>query len=145
MKLTTLGDIQLRYTAIELIDYGSGGQIYGTMDGNVSGEKLRGTLRLTNLAPRRADNVNIPTLRGVLDTAEGAKIYVEMNGVAGLRPTDQARVFVTSCTFRTGHPDYQWLNAAFVVLEGVLDKVAVGGVARGRMHLCEVTMDGIQS
>jgi hypothetical protein len=135
-----LCDLELRYTSLESIDFGAGGQICGTMEGTVSGERLRGHLRLTNLAPRRADNVNMPTLRGVLDTDDGAKIYVEMNGVATLRQSDKARVFVTTLLFRTAHPGHTWLNSVFAVLEGALDTVAVDGVARGRAHLCEATL-----
>ncbi len=141
MELEPLCEIELRYTSIELIDYGAGGQIYGTMEGTVSGDTLRGTLRLTNLAHRRPDNVNLPTLRGVLETDDGAKIYVEMNGIATLRARDNARVFVTSLAFRTGDPRHARLNTTFGVLEGVLDNVAVGGTARGKVWECVVTVD----
>lgn len=140
MRLTLLCDLELRYTALESLDYGAGGQIYGTMEGTLRGEKLGGRVRLTNLAPRRPDNVNMPTLRGVVDTDDGAKIYVELDGMASLRASDQARVFVTSARFRTGHERYTWLNSTFAAVEGVLDSVSVGGVARGQIHLCEATV-----
>lgn len=136
MQITPLFDFEMRYTSLESLDYGAGGQIYGTLEGSVSGEKLRGTLRLTNLAQRRPDNVNLPTLRGLLDTDDGAKIYVELDGIATLRESDKARVFVTSMTFRVGDARYGWLNTTFAVLEGVLDSVSVGAVARGRCHRC---------
>lgn len=141
MQLVPLCDVELRYTALESLDYGAGGQIYGTMEGTVSGERLRGKLRLTNLASRRPDNVNMPTLRGVLDTEDGASVFVEMNGIATLRPSDQARVFVTSLAFRTGDARYAWLNTTFAVLEGVLDSVSVGGLARARAFRCEPTLE----
>ena len=118
--MNPLCEVELRYTSLESIDFGAGGQLYGTMEGTASGERLRGTLRLTNLAPRRADNVNMPTLRGVLDA--------------------HARVFVTTFTFRTADSRYSWLNTTFGVLEGVLDSVGVGGVARGRAYGCEATV-----
>ena len=140
MEFVPLCDVELRYTSIESLDYGAGGQIYGTMEGTVAGEALRGTLRLTNLALRRPDNVNLPTLRGVLDTHDGAAVYVELDGIATLRPSDQARVFVTSMTFRTGDARYTWLNTTFAVLEGVLDSVSVGGRARGRAYRCHATV-----
>src|SRR5207249_3170513 len=101
---------------LESLDYGAGGQLFGTMEGEVTGERLRGTLKLVNLAPRRADNVNLPTLRGLLTTDEGATAFVEINGMALLRPSDDARVFVTSLTFRTGDTRYAWLNTVFAVL-----------------------------
>jgi hypothetical protein len=40
---------------------------------------------------------------------------------------DDARVFVTSLTFRTADSRYAWLNTVFGVLEGVLDTVVTGG------------------
>jgi hypothetical protein len=140
MELSPLGDLELRYTSLESIDYGVGAQIYGTMEGTISGERLAGRIRLTNLAPRRPDNVNVPTLRGVLDTEDGAKMFVEIDGIANLRESDKARVFVTSLTFRTSDSRYTWLNSAFSVLEGILDNVAINGVARGRAYLCEATL-----
>ena len=140
MELIPLGDVELRYTSLASVDYGAGGQLYGTMEGWLRGDALRGDLHLTNLAPRRADNVNMPTLRGLLTTEDGATIYVEMNGIATLREVDNARVFVTSLTFRTGESAYTWLNSCFGIIEGVLDAVAVGGVARIRAYRCDPTI-----
>ncbi len=140
MELVELGRVELAYTSLESLDYGVGGQLYGTMEGRVSGERLNGGLRLTNLAGRRADGVNLPTLRGVLTTDDGAAIWVELDGVATLRPADEARVFVTACRFRAGDKRYAWLNAVFGVLEGVLDRVAVGGKARGGLFECRATL-----
>ena len=140
MELVELGDLDLTYTALESLDYGGDGQLYGTMDGRLAGERVRGELRLTNLAPRRADNVNLPTLRGVLTTDDGAAIWVELDGVATLRAHDGARVFVTTFRFRTGDERYRWLNTVFALLEGVLDAVVVGGTARGRVFECRATV-----
>lgn len=140
MELVELAEVELTYTALEAIDYGSGGQLYGTMEGTLTGSRLGGSLRLTNLAPRRADDVNLPTLRGVLTTTDGAVVWVELDGIATLRAEDHARVFVTTFRFRTGDDRYAWLNTVFGVLEGVLDSVAVGGTARGRLHECRATL-----
>ena len=140
MDVSMLATVELTYTTLESVDYASGGQLYGTMDGTVTGDRLNGTLRLTNLAGRRADNVNLPTLRGVLTTDDGAQVWVEMDGIATLRVEDGARVFVTSCRFRTGDGRYSWLNTQFAVLEGVLDSVGVGGVARGNLLECHATL-----
>lgn len=140
MRLIPLGDVELRYTSLYSLDYGSGGQLYGMMEGTISGDRVRGRLRLTNLAQRRADNVNMPTLRGLLETEDGAPIYIALDGMATLRASDQARVFITSISFRTGDARYRWLNTTFSVLEGVLDRVAVGGTARGRAYGCEATI-----
>lgn len=104
------------------------------------GERTNGTLRLTNLAQRRPDNVNLATLRGVFTTHDGAVAWLELDGLATLRPEDEARVLVTTCRFRTRDERYGWLNTVFGVLEGVLDSVGVGGVARGTLFECRVTV-----
>lgn len=140
MELVQLGELELRYTSLESVDYGSGGQLYGTMEGTLTGERLGGELRLTNLAGRRSDNVNLPTLRGVLTTNDGAIVWVELDGIATLRQADNARVFTTTFRFRTGESNYTWLNTVFGVLEGVLNSVGVGGVARGRLYACQATV-----
>jgi hypothetical protein len=140
VDLVELGEVDLVYTSLESLDYEPGGQLYGTMDGTLRGERLSGALRLTNLAARRPDNVNLPTLRGVLSTHDGATIWVELDGIATLRPADEARVFVTTFRFRTGEASYSWVNTTLAVLEGVLDSVGVGGTARGRLFACKPTI-----
>jgi hypothetical protein len=139
VDLSELAQVELTYTTLESVDYDHGGQLYGTMEGSLSGP-LSGTVRLTNLAPRRADGVNLPTLRGILTTDDEATVWVELDGVATLREEDQARVFVTTFRFRTGDERYAWLNATFGLLEGVLDSVGGGGVARGRLYACQATI-----
>ncbi|MBW3592576.1 MAG: DUF3237 domain-containing protein [Actinobacteria bacterium] len=142
MDLVRLGDVHLTYTSLDALDYGAGGQLYGTMDGRLTGDRLNGEMRLTNLAPRRADGVNLPTLRGLLTTEDDAAVWVELDGIATLRPSDDARVFVTSVRFRTGDERYAWLNTVLGVLEGVLDSVTVGGAARARLFECRATFVG---
>lgn len=104
MELVPLADLRLRYTALQSIDFAPGGQLYGVMEGSLMGERLSGDVHLTNLAARRPDDVNMPILRGVLTTHDGASVWIELDGVATLREADAARVFVTSCRFRTGDP-----------------------------------------
>jgi hypothetical protein len=140
MDLVDLGELELTYTSLESLDYGSGGQLYGTMEGRLAGDRMQGALRLTNLAARRPDNVNLPTLRGVLTTEDGAVVWIELDGIATLRASDEARVFVTSCRFRTGDERYEWINSVMGVLEGVLGSVAVGGKAHGRLFECRATL-----
>ncbi|MBW3665871.1 MAG: DUF3237 domain-containing protein [Actinobacteria bacterium] len=135
-----LSDVDLTYVTLESLDYDAGGQLYGTMEGSLTGERLSGTLRLTNLASRRTDGVNLPTLRGLLDTVDGARVWVELDGIAALRAEGQARVFVTTFRFRIGDERYTWLNTTFGVLEGVLDTVGVDGRAHGRLYACEPTL-----
>ena len=129
MEITVLCEMQLKYTLLEYIDYGVGGQYVGTMEGTVTGEKLNGKVYLVNAPPKRPDNVNLPRLRGLITTDDKARIYVEMDGIALLRPEDQARVFTTSVTMRSGDDSYKWVNNVFGVMEGVLDAKLVNSRA----------------
>jgi hypothetical protein len=143
VELAEIGELELTYVSLESLDFGGrlqGGQIYGTMEGTVHGPRLNGQLRLTNLAHRRADDVNLPTLRGVLTTDDGAAVWVELDGIATLRAEDGARVFVTACRFQCGDDSYNWLNTVVGALEGVLDTVGVGGTAHGRLFECRPTL-----
>jgi hypothetical protein len=140
MELTPIGDVELTYRTLVSVGFGADGQIYGAMDGVITGDRLSGRLELTNLARMRPDNVNLPTLRGLLTTDDAAQVWVELDGIATLRPDDGARVFVTSCRFRTGSPAHAWLNTVVGVLEGVLDTVGVGGRARGSLFECRATL-----
>ncbi len=140
MELVPLADVVMVYRTLEYLDYGAGGQLYGTLDGTVSGDRLAGTLQLTNLAAKRPDDVNLPTLRGVLTTSDGATVWLEADGVATLRAADGARVFVTTARFRTGDPRYAWLDTVVGAIEGVLDTVGVGGTSRAALFECRATL-----
>jgi hypothetical protein len=35
MELVELAELELTYTSLDSLDYGSGGQLYGTMDGSL--------------------------------------------------------------------------------------------------------------
>ncbi len=84
MKLTPLGEMDLTYVGLSLdfVEYGVGGQYYGAMEGTWRSDRISGNLRLTNIAEKRADNVNAPTLRGVLRTDDEATMFGEMNGLS---------------------------------------------------------------
>lgn len=142
MDLVELAGVDLTYTTLESLDYGSGGQLYGTMEGLLTGGRIRGPLRLTNLAAGRTDNVNLPTLRDCSPLTTRRRYGWELDGLATLRPEDNARVFVTSFRLRTGDQRYAWLNTVFGLLERVLDRVAVGGRAHGQLFECRATEPG---
>ena len=76
----------------------------------------------------------------MMTTDDGALVWVQLDGIATLRQSDNARVFVTTFRFRTGDQRYAWLNSVFGLLEGVLDSVGVGGVARGHAFECRPTI-----
>src|SRR5687767_2387728 len=65
VELVDLGRMELAYSSLEAVEYEVGAQFYGVMEGTLVGDRLSGTLHLTNLAQGRPDGVNTPTLRGL--------------------------------------------------------------------------------
>jgi hypothetical protein len=142
MKFTPLGEMELLYVGpgLDFVDYGVGGQYYAAMEGEWRSDRITGRLRLTNIAQKRVDNVNTPTLRGVMETTDGAVFFVEMNGLSQIQ--DGGRVFVSSLTLRTAHPEYQWVNTLFAVVEGELHGPPKPNEFRAhcRVYACEATI-----
>jgi Protein of unknown function (DUF3237) len=130
MKLSPICEITMHYTWIDFVDYGVGGQYVGTLEGTVTGDRLRGTLKSVNVPAKRPDNVNCPALRGIIVTDDGAKIYFEFNGIALLRPEDKARVFTTSLSLRTGDARYAWVNNTIGAVEGILNTTTEQALVR---------------
>lgn len=142
MNFTSMGEMDLVYVgpSLTFIDYGAGGQYYAHMEGTWQSDRLSGRVRLTNFAPKRPDDVNMPTLRGVLETDSAVTIFLEMNGIA--LPHDGGREFVTSLTLRTGNPEYKWVNTLFAVVEGFLHGEPRPNELRAhcRVYACEPTI-----
>lgn len=152
MELIPLGEIDLTYVgpSLDFVDYGAGGQYYAAMEGEWRSDRISGRLRLTNIAQKRVDNVNTPTLRGVMETPDGAAMFVEMNGLSQIH--EGGRVFISSLTLRTAHPEYQWVNTLFAVVEGELHGAPKPNEFRAhcRVYECAATITliskgGVQS
>ncbi len=140
MKFTPIGEMDLTYVAVDFVDYGIGGQYHGTMEGQLRTERVSGRVKLTNIAQKRSDNVNTPTLRGVLETDDGGRVFVEMNGLSQIE--EGGRVFITSLTFRTAEARYEGLNTLFAIVEGELHGRPRPNEmhARCRVYACEATI-----
>jgi hypothetical protein len=100
------------------------------LEGTVTGDRLRGTLKSVNVPARRPDNVNCPAFRGIIVTDDGAKIYFEFNGIAVLRPEDKARVFTTSLSLRTGDARYAWVTDTIGAVEDILNTTTEQALVR---------------
>lgn len=146
MNFPLFGEMDFVYTSMNYVDYGTSGQFYGVIEGHFNAELLRASLHLTNLATKRPDDVNTPTLRGLLTTEDGAAIYATMDGIALAGPMSTAafnvRRFVTSMTMRSGDPRYVWVNRIFLVVEGLLQGEPVPHKlgAHCRIYRCDPTI-----
>jgi len=103
---------------------GEEGAGFGTGDGSVSGDVLRGTLRWANYPRRREDGVWTPNVRGVIDTDDGAAILVSMHGQSVEQQVDEGfrRAILARLELTSDAEQYRWLNTTFVVAEGEIDE-----------------------
>ena len=139
MNLVPFADLELEYVDLERVPLEAGARFYGHMNGRLSGGRISGSLRLTNLATGRPDGVNEPALRGLLTTSDDVDVWVAFDGIATLREEDAARVFVTSMTMRCADDRYTWVNSVFCLVEGVLDTGT--NMATGRIVECRATLE----
>jgi hypothetical protein len=137
MKLVPLFTMTNRQT----VSIGSGplagGDTIGFVlgEGDIAGERVRGTLQRANLARHRADGVNVPDTHGVISTDDGASIFFELRGQAAAPATGSAiRNVFAAMTFRTSAPAYGWLNAVFALAEAHYD--TRGGSIEYRVFEC---------
>ncbi|MDG6983463.1 MAG: hypothetical protein JRN28_02780 [Nitrososphaerota archaeon] len=139
MKLEKVGRLELTYTDMdEELSYQDGGQVYGILTGKLEAGELEGTLHTTNLARQRPDGVFTPTLRGLLTTSQGAKLFFTMDGLSLRDPkaNPPRRQVVAGITFWTADPKFRSWNDVYLVAE--LEGRAVGnawGVV-GNLYQC---------
>lgn len=98
---------------------GEEGSGYGEGDGNVVGEKIRGTLKWVNHPHRRSDGAMLPNAQGVIKTDDGALVHFSLQGRT-VKVGDQGRQLL-SALFESGDDRYKWLNNTYCVLEGKID------------------------
>jgi len=102
MKLTPICEMKMHYTWIDFVDYGVGGQYVGMLEGTVTGDRLRGTLKSVNVPAKRPDNVNCPATTS-LSLRTGDARYAWVNNTIGAvegilnTTTDQALVRAYAC------------------------------------------------
>lgn len=122
MPLEHLFDAELVYREgmESLCDHGEG-ELVGSGDGSVDGERVRGRLRWTLFENGGGLTCTMhPTL--VIDTDEGARIEIEGRGYAHRAAlTDQLWQVAATLLFSTNTESYAWLDGALGVWEGEFD------------------------
>lgn len=139
MKLDYLCDLDLTYRQLPLLNedfalvrpYGTEeGTGYGEGDGNISGERLKGTVRWVNHPHRRSDSTMLPDAHGMILTDDHAVLLFSLQGrttFAGEQGIQLLRML-----FETEAEKYQWLNAALCVVEGMIVETHM----RARVYVC---------
>ncbi len=122
MELTPLCSLELRYDGPFHLARPYGGESgpgWGAGDGTVTGTRLAGRMVWSNHADRRGDGTMLPNVRGVITTADGAEVFVELTGRTVF--DDAGGQQMLFATFEAEDPAYVWLNAVICVGEGRID------------------------
>jgi hypothetical protein len=125
MQLRELYVIDMHYDVDTLIPEpgtdGStpGGQFYGELSGSVTGAAVSGSLRASNRARRRMDGTYMPDLHGLIQTDDGAEIFIIHQGYGMPEPVGR-RTIVGGGYHQTADERYLWLNSVYVVFEGAV-------------------------
>jgi hypothetical protein len=147
MRLDYLCDLELLYRDepaygskfVLLRPYGSEeGSGYGELDGAVTGNKLRGTVRCVNHPHRRSDGMMLPNAHGIIRTHDDATICFSLQGRTFFE--DEIGKQLLTIIFETDDPHYAWLNQTWCILEGIIDGVRLG--MRARIYQCVHELDG---
>jgi alkylmercury lyase len=140
-RLEHLFDAELRYQpGMEVVVPAEGreGELIGSGDGAVTGEKLRGKIRWSmfsadcayllvkaGITPAPGQHLCTTNPGGVIETDDGAQIWFDARGY-GLRGYDASRPHLWHLTmalqFSTTDERYRWLNTTFGVWEGEFDE-----------------------
>ena len=111
---------------------GEEGTGYGEGDGTVTGPGLQGSLRWINHPHRRSDGTMLPDAHGVIVTHDNAVIMFALQGRTVFAQGQGKQLL--SVIFEAEAEAYRWLNAAFCVLEGLIDGERLR--MRARVYAC---------
>jgi hypothetical protein len=97
-------------------DAGIEGRGFLLAEGRSTG-RLSARYRAANFPRKRSDGALVPEFRGVLETADGAVILFEWQGLAVLSGSGM-RQLLGSLLHTTDDPRYRWLNDRVCAVEG---------------------------
>jgi hypothetical protein len=139
MRLERIGSLELVYTDVdEEWAFPEGGHVYGILNGRLEADGLRGTIHATNLARQRPDGGFTPTLRGILSTPEGSKLFFTMDGISIKDPTASPprRVVTTGITLWSSDPRFRSWNDTYLVAETVGRAIGTSWGVSGDLYRC---------
>jgi hypothetical protein len=126
MRVDQLCMMDLRYTGDFHVvrPYGNESGIgWGIGDGVVTGDRLSGDIQWSNQPRRRGDGVMLPNVRGVIATADGEEVFVDLSGRTVFVDRDGGQVGsqLLMTLFESQADRYSWLNATVCMTEGAID------------------------
>jgi len=138
MRLEQLCELEMRYTSDfhYVSPFGGSGSGWGVGDGTASGVRLSGTVQWSNHPAGREDGTMLPRARGVITTAEDARVLFDLTGRTVFVDRDGETVGrqLLLTLFEADHADYRWLNDSVCITEGAIDPVR--RTMHMTVHLC---------
>ena len=138
MRLQKLCSLELRYLDDHFPKpYGDeSGPGWGIGEGSVSGDRLNGAIKWSNHPSVRSDGVALPDFRGVISTADGAKVLVSLTGRTVFLPRENETVGrqLLMALFESDDEQYAWLNREVCIAEGIHDPQ--NPPSRTEIYLC---------
>lgn len=89
---------------------------YGEGRGSASG-RIEGNVVWSNYPRRRSDGRMLPDVRGVITTADGASILLELRGRTVFKAQEPGRQSLVGW-LESDHERYRWLNDVVCIAEG---------------------------
>lgn len=139
MRLERIGSLELVYTEVdEEWAFPDGGQVYGILTGRLEADGLGGTIHATNLARQRPDGAFTPTLRGILSTPEGGKLFFTMDGISikDATASPPRRIVTTGITLWSSDPRFRSWNETYLVAETIGRAIGTSWGVSGDLYRC---------
>jgi hypothetical protein len=122
-------------------ELGTESQDFYLAEGRCEG-RIAGRFRAANAPRRRTDKTYVPNFHGVIETDDGATIFIEYHGYGRAYPVGR-RQWVVAGTHLSDAEGYQWLNDAICVGTGEVRAQPDGGPAQLVLDVAEVIWESI--
>ncbi len=122
-------------------EWGTEGQDFYVAEGRCEG-RIVGRFRAANAPRRRTDKTYLPNVHGVIETEDGATIFLEHHGYGRAYPVGRRQVLVTG-THLSDAEKYKWLNDTICVGAGEVRAQPDGGPPQLVVDIAEVIWEPI--
>lgn len=122
-------------------ELGTEGQDFYFAEGRCEG-RITGRFRGANAPRRRTDKTYVPNFHGVIETDDGATIFVEHHGYGRAYPVGRRQIVVTG-THLSDAEGYAWLNDTVCVGTGEVRTQPDGAPTQLVVDVAEVIWEPI--
>lgn len=122
-------------------EMGTEGQDFYLAEGRCEG-RIVGRFRAANAPRRRTDKTYVPNFHGVIETDDGATIFIEYHGYGRAYPVGR-RQWLVSGIHLSDAEHYKWLNDSLCVGTGEVRSQPGGGSAHLVLDVAELVWEPI--